>query len=130
MGCESAQSLTTGPVKGVGIDTYRCIIDTCVSIIVRLTNATYAILHGFSWDGMGIPENPQIRFFSGKRAKIPKNELSQIVNMYEIEGFSVLFSDLVNFKTSRPTLLSISWIRQRLPLNIIASFWTLLTILV
>ena len=103
-----AQSLTTGPVTGVGIDTYRCIIDTCVSIIVRLTNATYAILHGFSWDGMGIPENPQIRFVSGKRAKIPKNELSRIVKMYEIEGFSYLFYFQTSEITEKIKVLKIS----------------------
>ena len=63
---------------------------------------------GFSWDGMGIPENPQIRFVSGKRAKIPKNELSRIVKMYEIEGFSYLFYFQTSEITEKIKVLKIS----------------------
>ena len=63
---------------------------------------------GFSWDGMGIPENPQKRFVSGKRAKIPKNELSRIVKMYEIEGFSYLFYFQTSEITEKIKVLKIS----------------------
>ena len=67
---------------------------------------------GFSWDGMGIPENPRIWFFPGKDRKSQKNEPSRIVK------------NVWNPQISWQLAQHFYWFQQRLLLNIIGLVFT------